>query len=268
MVEDKPTFLEELRRMRLKRWEQRKGTVYRAAQDQVGGYISERAKATDEQQTMASKRLKVCTLNVAGFDEADVKVELVLQFMQDENIDIMVCIDAQLDEKRGHWYGKIAKRRLGIGTRTNVNPCIMDYGTSDNGKFRRVGGIFTVIGPRWGPSLVGFQKDKFGPNGGSAGVMTEAMLATKNGKLNVIGAYWPNRHSTKDTAEQNLWKCLNRYVLQHHQRDKNPTELMQKVAMQWIVTAVKNGSRGSILCGDLNATWSNAESGGQAVLQQ
>jgi hypothetical protein len=62
-------------------------------------------------------------------DVGDTKLELILQFIQDEDIDVMVCIDSQLDEKKGHWYGKNAKRRLGIGTRTNVNPCILDYGT-------------------------------------------------------------------------------------------------------------------------------------------
>jgi hypothetical protein len=40
------------------------------------------------------------------------------------------------------------------------------------------------------------------------------------------------------------------------------------VSQQWIATAYKNGSRGSILCGDLNATWTGAEAGGQTLLQQ
>ena len=54
-------------------------------------------------------KISVCTINVAGFDEQDTKLELLLQFMHDEDIDVLVCIDAQLDEKRGHWYGKEAK---------------------------------------------------------------------------------------------------------------------------------------------------------------
>jgi hypothetical protein len=44
--------------------------------------------------------ITVCTLNVRGFDENDNKLELVLQFCEDEKIDVMICIDAQLDEKR------------------------------------------------------------------------------------------------------------------------------------------------------------------------
>ena len=262
-------FLQELRQRRLKSWGTRKisGRQYRTAQDSVGGYISDVACSLDGQEDAGSRRLKVCTINIAGFDDSDNKLEMILQFVQDEAIDVMVCIDAQLDSKRGDWYGKIAKRRLGVGTRTNTNPCILDYGTDKNGKFRRVGGIFTIVSPRWGTSLVGFQADKFGPNGGSAGVMTEVTLATTAGNLNVIGAYWPNSHSSADPTDQNLWKCLTKYVLVHKQMDRNPTELMKRVAMQWIATAFKNGSRGSVLCGDLNATWTGKEAGGQSVLQ-
>ena len=123
-----PTFLQELRRHRLNKWTQRDDSVarYRTALDRVGGALRSnhcRSTRADEDHTIS-----VCTVNVAGFDEQDTKIELLLQFMQDEDIDVLVCIDAQLDEKRGHWYGKIAKRRLGTGTRTNVNPCIRDYG--------------------------------------------------------------------------------------------------------------------------------------------
>jgi len=35
-----------------------------------------------------------------------------------------------------------------------------------------------------GTCLVGFQKDQFGPDGGSAGVMSQVTLATKQGQLN------------------------------------------------------------------------------------
>ena len=86
----------------------------------------------------------MCTINVAGFDEGDTKLELILQFIQHEGIDVMVSTDAQLHAKRKHWYGKIAKRRLGIGKRTNVNPCILDYGTGATGSFKRVSCIFTI----------------------------------------------------------------------------------------------------------------------------
>ena len=54
----------------------------------------------------------MCTINVAGFDEGDTKLELILQFIHDEGIDVMVSIDAQLHAKRKHWYGKIAKNEL------------------------------------------------------------------------------------------------------------------------------------------------------------
>ena len=142
--------------MHLKRWEQRKSTVtYPTVHDRVGGYVSATAEVIDNHQTSDEHRLTVCTIHEAGFDDGDTKLELILQLMQDEGIDVMVSIDAQLDAKRGHWYDNIAKRRLGIGTRSNVNPCISDYGTG-GGIFKRVGGIFTILSPRWGTSLVGF----------------------------------------------------------------------------------------------------------------
>ena len=260
---EQPTFLQELRRQRLRRWEQRGSKIhYRSAHDRVGGVVLEKFN----QYLDTEGTITVCTLNVRGFDDGDNKLELVLQFLEDEKIDVMICIDAQLDEKRGHWYGKIAKRRLGIGTRTNTNPCITDHGDG-LGPCRRVGGIFTIIRPRWGTSLVTFQKDKFGLDGKSAGIMSQVTLATHNASLNIIGVYWPNQNRSGCPTDTTLWNCLQRYIRSHNGRDANPTELLQRVSQQWIATAYKNGSRGSILCGDLNATWTSSECGGQAVIQ-
>ena len=260
-VQKPTTFLQEIRRYRLRKWETRsQKVVYRSAQDRVGGFLSAQCEKYGQEEGTIS----VCSLNVRGFDDNDITLELVLQFMQDEDIDVMVCIDAQLDEKKGHWYGKIAKRRLGVGTRTNVNPCMIEPGSGSNSIKQRVGGIFTIVGPKWGTSLVNFQKDKFGCNEGSAGVMTQVTLSTVTSKLNIIGTYWPNRNVSSDST---LWNTLNRYVHNHRLRDNNPIELLQRVSQQWIATAYKNGARGSILCGDLNATWTGQEAGGQTILQ-
>ena len=74
-----PTFLQELRRQRLKRWEQRKSTfTYRTAHDRVGGYVSAAAEDSDSGQLSEDRRLTVCTINVAGFDDGDNKLELIL----------------------------------------------------------------------------------------------------------------------------------------------------------------------------------------------
>jgi Ulp1 family protease len=258
---EKPTFLQELRRRRLRKWETRSEKIcYRSAHDRVGGYVSDQCEALYSD----TGNIKVCTMNIRGFDDNDNKLELILQFIQDEDIDVMLCIDAQLDVKKGHWYGKIAKRRLGVGTCTNVNPCMVVQG-GNTGTKHRVGGIFTIVSPKWGTSIVNFQKDKFGIDESSAGVMTQVTLATATAKLNIIGTYWPNRNVTTDST---LWNTLNTYVRKHRLRDNNPIALLQRVSQQWIATAYKNGSRGSILCGDLNATWTGIEAGGQTVLQQ
>ena len=49
--------------------------------------------------------------------------------------------------------------------------------------------------------------------------MSQVTLATTDGQLNLIGSYWPNKHGAADTSEQNLWRCLDRYVKGHKERD-------------------------------------------------
>ena len=124
--------------------------------------------------------------------------------------------------------GKKIKRRLGTGTRRHASPCILDYGTDTTIGFRRAGGIPAVMGPKWGTSLRTFQDDKFGSEGASAGVMSQVTLDTTDGMINIIGAYWPNKHSAVDTSDQNLWKCLTRYALRHRLVDNTPIQLMQR----------------------------------------
>ena len=55
--------------------------------DVIGGFRS----AEDEQLT-PEQRLTVCTLNVAGMDE--IKLDMVLQHMEEMGIDVMFCINA------------------------------------------------------------------------------------------------------------------------------------------------------------------------------
>ena len=43
---------------------------------------------------------------------------------------------------------------------------------------------------------------------------------------------------------------------------------MQRTAAVWTQTAIKNGAKGTILCGDINATWTGNEAGGQTVLER
>jgi hypothetical protein len=237
------------------------GIQYSTDNDRVGGSSTDLREAVEERHI-----LRVCTLNINGLD--DNKLELVLQFFVEEGIDILFLIDARLDIKGGRYTGKKVKKRLGVGTRTHTNPCILDYGTDCTGGFKRIGGIFVIISSKWGTSLKTIQDDQLGPNGGSAGVMSQVTLATTNGTLNVIGSYWPNKHSATDSSVQNLWRCLGRYVARHNGSDRNPVALMQRLAGVWTQTAIKNGSKGTVLCGDLNATWTGDEPGGQTVLER
>ena len=43
---------------------------------------------------------------------------------------------------------------------------------------------------------------------------------------------------------------------------------MQRTIVVWTQTAIKNGAKGTIVCGDLNATWTGNEAGGQSVLER
>ena len=230
--------------------------IYYQGEGRVGG--------KGKRNSQVEPNIRVGTLNVNGLNEN--KLELILQFFAEENLDVLMLVDTRLEQKTGKYMGKKIKRRLGPGTRTHITPCILDYETDATTGFRKVGGLISIISPKWGTSIREFQDDKFGPNGASAGVMTQATLSTINGDINIIGAYWPNKHGSNDTSDQNLWRCLQRYILKHRMIDRSPTDLLQRVAGVWTQTAIKNGARATILCGDLNATWTGAEGGGQAIL--
>ena len=98
--------------------------------------------------------------------------------------------------------------------------------------------------------------------------MSHITLSTTDGAINVIGAYWPNKHSATETSDQNLWKCLTRYVLRHRPVDNTPIQLIQRTTVVWTQTVIKNGAKGTIVCGDLNATWAGNEAGGQSLLER
>ena len=51
------------------------------------------------------------------------------------------------------------------------------------------GGILAIVGPKWGTSLRTIQDDKFGPDGTTAGVMSQVTLDTTDGTINIIEAY-------------------------------------------------------------------------------
>ena len=106
--------------------------------DVVGGF-----RSVEDEQRNPDHRLTVCTLNVAGLDE--IKLDIVLQHMEEMSIDVMFCIDAQLSIKAGRFLGRKAKTRLGTGSVTHVTPC-STYGAAngDGGRYWKVGGLSLI----------------------------------------------------------------------------------------------------------------------------
>ena len=129
-----------------------------------GGYLDEH-----QRQTTAAAELKISTFNIRGLTRE--KLDMLLQFMISENIDVLTCIDAQLTVKSGKYYGKMAKTRLGAGTVTHNSPCLSNYGGKSESRMTKAGGIFIIIGPKWGTSQTQFKTDETGPNRLSAGVL-------------------------------------------------------------------------------------------------
>ena len=229
--------------------------------DVIGGF-----RSTEDEQLTPEQRLTVCTLNVAGMDE--VKLDMVLQHIEEMGIDVMFCIDAQLSAKAGRFLGRKAKARLGTGTVVHITPCAV-YGAGQGTGFnhRKVGGIMTIVNTRWGTSIKDFAPDWLGVKGTPAGVLSRLTLCTTDGDICIIGSYWPISHAKADDSDKNLWKLLQGYIDKHGDKDKNPTELVKRMVHQWVQTAVKNGANGAILTGDLNSTWGAGESGGQQAIR-
>ena len=233
----------------------------RLGQDEIGGFLSTQP-ATGE---TPAGQLKVATFNVTGLTRE--KLDLLLQYMDTEKIDVLSCIDAQLSQKAGRAYGKLVKLRLGPGTVTHCSACLPHFGGTSSTPYRKVGGIFMIIGPRWGPSHSKFVMDSMGPGGGTAGVLAKTTLSTAEGDVTIMASYWPIAHTAHERSDQNLWNCLTRYIQSHNQADKDPTALMGRMVRAWSQTAIKNGSRGLILTGDFNASWRHKEHGGQFALK-
>ena len=67
------------------------------------------------------------------------------------------------------------------------------------------GGIIFIIGPKWGPSFIDGRSDDSGN-----GALAEIQLRTMQGKIHILGTYWPERpertHITPLAV--NLWSKL------------------------------------------------------------
>ena len=125
-----------------------------------------------------------------------------------------------------------------------------------------VGGIMFVIAPAWGPSQITCQDDY-----SECGALSSMTLQTTTGRLNVIGTYWPIRHTMDETTlgDQNLWSRVAGFLHENELRE-TPIDYIKRLIITLANTAMASGSHAIIIGGDLNATWEATESGGQRVL--
>ena len=68
------------------------------------------------------------------------------------------------------------------------------------------------------------------------------------------------------STKTNIWTNIARLINDSNLTDRTPLAYLQIISLQWILTAERHGSKGNIFCGDLNATWSAREKGGQHLL--
>ena len=121
-----------------------------------------------------------------------------------------------------------------------------------------------LVAPRWGPSLHNGRSDDTGH-----GALAEIQLRTQDGLINILGSYWPEKPEKshiKSTAI-NLWSKLTSWLHGRSARNSNPIRYLQDLALTWTNTALRTGSRGVILTGDLNSRWLSAEHGGQRAIE-
>ena len=155
----------------------------------------------------------------------------------------MVLIDAELTEQQGKWLGKIAKDLLGTGTVTHTNPF--------KGSTRQIGWHLHNCWTSLGYSVSAFQDDKAG-----LGILTQFSLAIKGGPILLLATYWPIRHSpgditsTKTNVRTNIARLIKDSNLAYH----TPLAYPQRISLQWMLTEERHGIKGTILCGDLNAS--------------
>ena len=198
----------------------------------------------------------VATWNMNRLDRY--KLAYVCMLMQQDNLDVVVMTDTRHSAVTMKAYVRILKDRLGAGTAV--------YGSVD-AKRRpgEPGGIITVIGPRWGPSYVReLSKTDFSGHG----VLTAFVLDTADGRLSVLGSYWPSLPDHNHVGKHGLWARIHEYRCQAAAHDPDPILYVQDLALQWIASARVAGCKGIFLAGDLNSTWTPGESGGQRAIRR
>ena len=243
--------------------------------DVVGGY-----KTND---CSHASSLVVGTLNVGGLD--DFKLNMAVLLMISSGIDVLVLTDTQHTATSADYYRKILQARLGGAARLFASAttsrqherrqrqketCKTRPATNNRGRNRSnrmhngPGGIMFLIGTRWGPSLANGRSDDTGH-----GALAEIQLRTQNGMLNILGSYWPEKPmaSHVQATAINLWSKVTTWLHGRNIRNSTPIQYLQDLALGWVNTALRTGSKGVILAGDLNSTWLAKERGGQRAIE-
>ena len=65
------------------------------------------------------------------------------------------------------------------------------------------------------------------------------------------------------STKTNIWTNIARMIKDSNLSDRTPLAYQQRISLQWIFTADRHGSKGTILCGDLDETWTAGEKVGQ-----
>ena len=96
------------------------------------------------------------------------------------------------------------------------------------------------------------------------GILTEVQLRTVQGSIHILGTYWPSKPGSKYIKADagNLWSRVTTFLQSRH-NSRSPIHYVQHLAHSWTQTAASNGAQAIILAGDLNATVSSTERGGQ-----
>ena len=218
----------------------------------IGGY-------KDAHAAKVASQLTVCYVNLNGL--SDTKLDLLHHLVRQHNIDVLICVDSQLSEKEGTRYKKRTKAFFGPFSRVHFSTVKSEDSRRHKAK-PRVGGVYCIVTPKWGQSLLTCVDDKT-----NLGVITCLPLRTADGVITIMGSYWPNRY-TDTTASQHphsLWSAVQSW-LHHHNQEESPIDYTQRLSIQWITKAFNDGSQGVIYGGDLNATWTASEPGGCYVL--
>ena len=242
------------------------GSVQGQAFDVVGGF-----KYAD----CPPGTLVAGTLNVGGLD--DFKLNMAVLLMLQSNIDVLVLTDTQHTATSADYYRKLFQARMGCAARTYASATTprrnerrqQHAGSARPGaakrgrnRFNKVhsgpGGIIFLIGPRWGPSLANGRSDDTGH-----GALAEIQLRTQGGLLNILGSYWPEKPETShiQSTAINLWSKITSWLHERHTRT-DPIQYLQDLALKWTNTALRTGSKGVIITGDLNSRWLSKERGG------